>query len=340
MIPFTTFRGHIRSLDRDLLNAKGRAELDLACPGFLDRDPSHEDLDRLQRDQRYDFITVERRARRRFGLAPQAEDLGVPFPRGRYSSVATTPDGHDNLTMKHELIAYMAPRMTGWHWILDLLEDRDRKQLNRSPTNAIAVLSRPRPDVISATVIPLKSRPVEIQRCVDLRYPMTRQWFFETFRTGDGVVFQKPFGTDAKNFYDMLPSLLWPEPGGGDMNSPGEVTRAIALWMVLRNVEALIYPSARCDVEVKIRNGEILSWKGWCLVDYRGVYDGRTIGQLSVDVSRWKVGTPYQVTLRVGAEGSPGAGSFSLRGVADGQIMPLMDELDALLAQLRADGPN
>jgi hypothetical protein len=127
MIPFTTFRGHIRSIDRDLLNAKGREALDLACPGFLDKDPSPEHLDRLRRDQLHDYIYIERRARRRFGLSPQAESFGVPFSRGRYHSVATTPDGHDNLVLALELIAYMIPRMTGWHLILDLLDDGDRK---------------------------------------------------------------------------------------------------------------------------------------------------------------------------------------------------------------------
>ena len=338
MIPFTTFSGHIRSIDRDVLNAKGREELDLACPGFLDQDASTEDLDRLRRDQLHEYIIVERRARRRFGLSPQAESFGALFPRGRYHSVATTPDGHDNRTLKHELIAYMAPRATGWHWILDLLDDEDRKLLDRSSTNAIAVLSRSHldPDVLSATVLPLKSQTVEIQRCIDLRYPMTRQWFFDTFRIGDGAILSKPHGTDAENFYDMLPSLLWPAPGGGDIDSPGEVTRSIALWMVLRNVGALIYPSARCDVELETRNGEILSWKGWCLVDYRGV-NARAINELAVDMSPWKVGAPYQVTLRVDAEGS---GSFSLVGVEDGQMMPLMDELEALLAELRTDDAN
>jgi hypothetical protein len=349
MIPFTTFRGHIRSIDRDLLNAKAREELDLACPGFLDQDPSPEDLDRRRRDQLYDYIYVESRARRRFGLSPMVESWGGQFGRGRYHSVATTPDGHDNLALALELIVYMVPQMTGWHFIFDLLDDGDRhlildrldygdrELLDQIPTNAIAILSRPHLNVVSATVLPAKCQTVEIQRCVDLRYPMTRQWFFETFRTGDGTVFHKPCGTDAENFYDMLPSLLWPEPGGGE---PGEVTRTIALWMMLRNVEALIYPSARCDVEVKIHNGEILSWKGWCLVDYRGVRDVREINQLTVDMGRWKVGAPYPVTLWVGAEGSPDAGSFSLGGVVDGQMTPLMDELEALLAQLRADGPD
>jgi hypothetical protein len=116
--------------------------------------------------------------------------------------------------------------------------------------------------------------------------------------------------------------------------------RTIALWMVQRNVEALIYPSARCDVKVEIRNGEILSWKGWCLVDYRSVGNVGAINQLTVDIGRWKVGVPYPVGLWVGAEGSPEAGSFSLSGVVDGQTTPLMDELEALLAQLRANGPD
>lgn len=102
----------------------------------------------------------------------------------------------------------------------------------------------------------------------------------------------------------------------------------------------MIYPSARCDVRVEIHNGEILSWSGWCLVDYRNMSTVREIGQFSVDLGPWKVDIPYPVTLEVGADGSSRAGSFSLVGVEEGQIVPLMDELDEILARRRGGGPD
>lgn len=61
----------------------------------------------------------------------------------------------------------------------------------------------------------------------------------------------------------MLPTLVSQDLGG----TLG--TDVIGAYLRSVGAEALIYPSARCNVEVEIRDKQLAGFHGWNLVDYR-----------------------------------------------------------------------
>jgi hypothetical protein len=101
-----------------------------------------------------------------------------------------------------------------------------------------------------------------IENVIDLRLPGTQKWFFDHFKDGDGHFLVKEGGT-AREFFDLIPMLLHPALGGTD------VTHAIGSWMRSSGVNGLVFPSARSDASVTIKNGELVDWRGWNFVDYR-----------------------------------------------------------------------
>ena len=95
-----------------------------------------------------------------------------------------------------------------------------------------------------------------IEKVIDLRAPATREWFFRFFRLGDGIVYKKDKGSNISGFYEMLPALMHINLGGFNE------TRGIGHWMRHSEVSALIFPSARCNVGVTVRGGEVIDYYG------------------------------------------------------------------------------
>jgi hypothetical protein len=101
-----------------------------------------------------------------------------------------------------------------------------------------------------------------IKRVLDLRRREAQSWFFHRY------IPEGPIPTPAREFTDILPELLQPQLGG----STGSNMRLQAVGADLRaaGVNALIYPSARNDVEVSYRHNVLTHWRGWNLVLYPG----------------------------------------------------------------------
>ena len=141
--------------------------------------------------------------------------------------------------------------------LLGLPSDRDkyiadfRDQCTRQGTGPIVI------------EFPYQVEYREIQQVIDLRDPQAQNWFYEKFQVGDGKTFNKPNGTNIGSFLEMLPTLMASDRGGND------VTSAIGVWMRNNGVHALIFPSARMDAAVTIKDGKITDWLGWNLIDYR-----------------------------------------------------------------------
>ena len=144
----------------------------------------------------------------------------------------------------------------------------------------------------------------QIERVIDLRTIAAQKWFFEQFskETDDGLItwvlgralskeipeelrknldkesvtivsrFQRKACAPPKpsDFFAMLPTLMNPEQGGGIASEGGGILEAIGTWMRHNEVGALIYPSARSDVSVKLESEAIVSYRGWNIIDYRG----------------------------------------------------------------------
>ena len=106
----------------------------------------------------------------------------------------------------------------------------------------------------------------------------------------------------------MLAALTRIDLGGG------WETQGIGHWMRCAGVNALIFPSARCNVGVTIRNSELVDHYGWNLVDYRGAPP--PISNEINDLSSWFtdvfVGVQYQVNTHPEL-----LGSFVIKGTEE-----------------------
>jgi hypothetical protein len=67
-----------------------------------------------------------------------------------------------------------------------------------------------------------------------------------------------------QSFGDLLPALLCQSIGGGR-----GAAQIAGLWLRKLGVNGLIFPSARSDSRVLLRDGEFVEWSGFNFVDYR-----------------------------------------------------------------------
>lgn len=127
---------------------------------------------------------------------------------------------------------------------------------------------------------PLDKSILTTSKCIDLRQPSTRQWFFERYRRG--IAGWPGHGYDAadvlmtrheansrssehaQGFIQMLPALCNHDLGGR------LIGQVIGADLRMHGVDCLVYPSARCDAFAEFHNGALVDSYGWNLVDYRG----------------------------------------------------------------------
>jgi hypothetical protein len=240
--------------------------------------------------------------------------------------------------------------------------ERLGQQLESVASEAIA-----RPDGKEARLVrfPYRLRELELPATVDLRVPGTRQWFYEQFSAPNddwiwpeslqgGVPFPDPPKTFIseyewsegraplpQSFEEMLPTMLNPIRGGGDVAWGGATLTAIGEWLRNRDVEALIYPAARSDWRVLYQNGEMRDFSGWCLADYRHPAAEDRVNYVMFDSSPWSwVRLPRHVELFVGKEGSEFAGSLSLEGAVKESASDYVDRVACLRAAEHNVGPR
>jgi len=126
---------------------------------------------------------------------------------------------------------------------------------------------------------PLEKEWFTTTKCIDMRQPDTRRWFFERYRRGvegwpgygydaaDVVIRQEGNDDSESNskvgFIQMLPSLCDPDLGGR------LITQVIGADLRRCGTECLVYPSARYDTFAMFQDGSLVDAYGWNLVDYR-----------------------------------------------------------------------
>jgi hypothetical protein len=164
----------------------------------------------------------------------------------------------------------------------------------------------------------MRVKEVEIDRVIDLRRPDTANWFTSALsqlnwfeHLPDPEVFEDvedltkwihisgynpagfdpdkvpqptgfnafPFKPVLKSFADLLPALLCQSIGGG-RGAP----QIAGLWLRTLGVNGLIFPSARCDSRVAVRNGEVVQWSGFNFVDYRNAQSPEHLAALDLSV--------------------------------------------------------
>ncbi len=211
---------------------------------------------------------------------------------------------------------------------------------------------------------PYRVAAVELSRVVDLRDPATRAWFADQFsKPTDTWVWRENIpGKEKlypaitvrsmydrsdgpapvpKTFEDMLPTLLNPVRGGGDAAWGSTTLMGIGEWLRNRDVEALIYPSARCDVYVEYENGRLVGFGGWNLVDFRPDPDEQPTDFVVFDTSPWSwVSLPRGVTIRLAEVTSDRTGSFAIEGVVERSRHLYINQVRSLSAAEDQIGPN
>lgn len=166
--------------------------------------------------------------------------------------------------------------------------------------------------------LPVRVYEAEIDRVIDLRRPDTANWFAvslsrlnwfdflpdpkvferaEDFRTWihisgynptgyDPSKFQQPtaftafpFKPPLDSFGDILPALLCQSIGGGR-----GAAQIAGLWLRKLGVNGLIFPSARSDSRVLVRDREVVEWSGFNFVDYRNAQPPKHLAAIDLSV--------------------------------------------------------
>jgi hypothetical protein len=200
-----------------------------------------------------------------------------------------------------------------------------------------------------------------ISNCIDLRFPEVRQWFFETFRNlaKSSDTIQAPFVDPREpttalsrfhfengrapvpdSFWAMLPTLVNPDLGGGNVADTGSTLTVIGHWMQNHGVGALVYPSARADAGVMFESGRLKGFRGWNLVDYQNAPAFPNVHVLTIVLSSWAWRSlPRGVGLKLAEASSLFSGSFMLDGVVDYWAQDYLTQLKALDIARELHGP-
>lgn len=235
----------------------------------------------------------------RTDLRPNRRFSGDGFlSANRYYSLCQSADGRDGGTMKRELTAYHNPWTAG---VLDVLELTDRSAEGAQLFSSLApeMVTEPRLALLlsippfTATQyewlydaakrwgtthveLPLSVNHVRFQRLVDLRVPRVAEWFTHNLTrlcwvSHDGTETPAfPKKPPLNQFVDLLPTLAVQGLGGGN-----GATRIAGQWLRSLGADALVYPSARSNSFVEVRDGDVTTFYGWNLVDYRGADPAR-----------------------------------------------------------------
>lgn len=207
-------------------------------------------------------------------------------------------NGVDGGTMRREITAYHDPLMTGSLYISDTTEsdvmnnglgsDESQHGVYRSQPSLLVSIppftaiqhewlgSGTRRWETAELVLPMRITQQSFERVVDLRMPEVATWFTHNLSrlrwvTGDGS-YQRAFPRKAAldEFAELLPSLMVQRLGGGN-----GATRIAGQWLRAIGADALVFPSARSDSALEIHEGDVRSFYGWNLVDYRGALPPR-----------------------------------------------------------------
>lgn len=285
-IPFKETELYLKQLNMNELNELGRAAMTFAFKGYLDTEKIDKSiLERNIAKMRKIFgrnFYVDPSCARRF-----AGDSSLP--RGRYYTIAHGKDGFDDGTLVREMRAYYNPLQSGVLQIFDLTNPRDKRlfgerELPFGAHNFILVFLpqglKPHPfakhytdkPVPFQVVLPLLVHRRRLSKVLDLRIPDVADWFAQMFsrlewQIGEATFKAFPRKPPLQSFREIIPTILEQALGGGPM---GGFCQVVGLWCRKNGVEALIYPSARTDCSVYVKNKKILSYLGWNMVDYCG----------------------------------------------------------------------
>jgi hypothetical protein len=343
MLPLTPFDGHTKHFTRDTLNAAERAIVDWFFPELFRTKTDDELRAEQERSPLKDADYIARLSDPPRRYAPYV------LPRERYRAVARGPDGDDGGTMSREMLAYRNPRtdcaLDVWDCATLAPDDLPAEirlaypgpghrmllvvwHAAHAELPEIAADAREHEGII-AFEVPYRVEDTSIERVLDLRLPATQEAFHGFFLDHWGLhLTERGRHSRPHTFPEMLPVLMDPTLGGN------ETTKAIGEWLVGAGVGALIYPSARSNAAVHLRDGALESAFGWCLLDLR------ELRPLITDVVH--LGDPWELSERTAfplytIAGGPNHGSWWVQGPQEHLDRSVKEPFRQRLAALGAD---
>lgn len=315
-IPLTTFKGQLRQINAESVSTDGLALLRVCAPHFFELD------DGSGYDGRRDFTsdTTASKVPPMF-LRTQFRRFsgdGAQLPRARYFSVANGAEGDDSGVLAEELNAYRNLRDDLYVEFSDLMREDIATALDVprgcfvllsvreagsllpfsggfSPTLRDAIRTNAALGNPFLMTLGTMTANAELGGVLDLRLPAAQQWFFAQF------VQDSMFPTRARCFEEILPELLALALGGSTPEN--RRLQAIGSYLRASGVQALVYPSARTDVAVRYRDGQLVSWHGWNLVLYG---TSPASDAIYIDLGGWETQFPPQVEFERARDATTG----------------------------------
>lgn len=310
-IPLTAFKGQLRQINVDSVSTDGLAMLRVCAPHFfeLDEGCGTDRLGDFPSDAAASMVPPMflRTQFRRYSGDDGSPGDGTQLPRARYFSVANGANGDDSGVLAEELNAYRNLRDDLHVEFCDLMREDIATALDvprgcfvllsvreaRSLLPFCAGFSQTLSDAVRTNAalgnpflmtLGTMTANAELGGVLDLRLPAAQQWFFAQFVQGS------MFPTSARRFEEILPELLALALGGSTPEN--RRLQAIGSYLRARGVQALVYPSARTDVAVRYRDGELAGWHGWNLVLYG---TSPASDAIYIDLGGWETQFPPQV---------------------------------------------
>lgn len=291
--PLSIFSGTLKQIDIAALSESARKVFTYYFPLFesLDRMPAGLSGEGriLSLDSRFEAHYIGVRQRRFAG--------DETLPRGRYWAVESASDPEyqlsdlafnaENNQVVRELFSYAEPFRRVDPKLLDSTVDTG--EVSQLANLGIAEVTNPcilqiiNPHTkgalpatlgidsgeLTAIEYPLRITAITIPDVLDLRMPSAASWLVNFCASREVQVvkalkIKKP-ESPTVYFTRLLRFLLHQEAGG---SLP--LLQGIGAWLRSNGVAGLVFPSARCDSGVIVRNGEVISWWGFNYVDYRG----------------------------------------------------------------------
>lgn len=304
-VPFSTFDGWTKQIVTSDLSALAEAAVARTFPWFFDLSIPKESM--LAR------IPAQRAAGRAWRFSGQrlrrfAGDHALP--RSRYYTLSRDEAGHDQRTLVREMLAYSHIARTGAFQLLDTADSTAPERMRTlgftdMPTGPALLLLFGDGSAIGMTrlsfdlglppslyrvQLPVRVVRQKIDRVVDLREPNTANWFAQTVSravlTVKSPAMKEPHyfrcwprRPPLQHFGQLLPAMLSQELGGGALS--------VAAGILLRRAgaNALIFPSARSDSSIDVKNGDWRNARGWNLVDYRDAPPPKPMVVVDVDAA-------------------------------------------------------
>lgn len=348
-VPFTSFDGWIKQTIADELTPIALEAVEAGLPWFSDLAvPPEKMLAAISQQRGGSAGHLSGRRHRRFA----GDDA---LPRSRYYTLCRDESGHDAGTLVCEMWAYSHIARTGRIELIDTADPTTRDRLGKlglePPTrNSILLVFLPGPEsglspfllrnglpqTVVAFPIPTRTIHEHIEKVVDLRIPDTADWFARVVSQAVLEVHSPaanktsyfkcwPLRRPLDNFGQLLPAMLTQEPGGGVLS--------VAAGALLRKAgaNALVFPSARNDPFLRVKDGQLRRAEGWNLVDYRDAPPPKQMIVLDVDRS-WpknvRLGPGFSLRQQPGPdlfrsvtidyeESGPRRGSFEVEGIVN-----------------------